>query len=373
MSLRSRILLAGDIHSKVDNVYRLAMALQTKKLMPNLVILTGDLINANHDYQSPSSPSSSSVSSQLTRMRTTAEETQFRAVLTAFGSISRNVMYVPGNHDPREAFPDLVPAVDLGVRDEGRERRDNGEEALKHAPLWQRMMYETGAVNFHSRLVRLAPNLVMAGLGGSVPQTDYNRPNTTIHPGYPYTDPLLKTALLNLLRAKRHFLTLHPAFNIIAKSHRRADTSPSSLPSAPTTPTDPDTHILITHCGPARCATTDTYPKPWLCDSKRIESGSDGVRSVVTHMWCQGVQPPPPSSTSQITTPTGDTQQQPPLLFHAHGHAHTSWGLSQLGNVPVINPGALRDGRYAVVTVERSWGEEGRVWRVEDVRFGCVR
>ncbi|KAJ3056471.1 hypothetical protein HK097_006790 [Rhizophlyctis rosea] len=175
------------------------------------------------------------------------EEFEFLAVLEALSSVSKNVLYVPGNHDPESAFPDKYlrrirsePPTSLYkptlVGSTQRERVPEKEEDL---PVWQRGLNKFGAFNVHQRMVRLAPNLIVAGHGGAIGQTLKSDPDTEIHHGYPYTEDELIQGVNKLFSGKRHMLAM-PAGDVIRVRN----------PIAGNAGQDPDKCILVTHCGP---------------------------------------------------------------------------------------------------------------------------
>jgi len=53
-----------------------------------------------------------------------------------------------------------------------------------------------------------------------------------------------------------------------------------------------------------------------------------------------------------------------PLLV-VTGHIHESAGISKVGDTTVVNPGALMEGKYALVTVEK----EGEAWTVKSAEL----
>lgn len=83
-------------------------------LRPDMIILCGDLVNTNHDYESLSSSLRSSgttatsggssdisqsfrdAADTLARMRIQQEENEFRSILQGLGGISKSVFYIPG-------------------------------------------------------------------------------------------------------------------------------------------------------------------------------------------------------------------------------------------------------------------------------------
>ena len=93
----------------------------------------------------------------------------------------------------------------------------------------------------------------------------------------------------------------------------------------------------MTHCGPSHSSTS-------LRDvgRKEIQMGSDEIfRFIQSQYNCNKI------------------------LFHVHGHSHNCWGMSQVGKIPVINPGALKDGRFAIAELVCLDGK----WKFQPVAF----
>jgi Icc-related predicted phosphoesterase len=85
--------------------------------------------------------------------------------------------------------------------------------------------------------------------------------------------------------------------------------------------------LLLTHVGPDGSGTAlcyrDTAAPP-------IRTGSTALRGFL----CRA-----------------DMQQL--LVCAVHGHTHAGGGRGHIGAVPVLNPGPLRDGEYALLTLRR--------------------
>jgi hypothetical protein len=52
-----------------------------------------------------------------------------------------------------------------------------------------------------------------------------------------------------------------------------------------------------------------------------------------------------------------EAASQRSVVALVHGHTHAGGGRSHVGTVPVFNPGPLKDGEYAILTLERSADE----------------
>ena len=175
------------------------------------------------------------------------------------------------------------------------------------------------AHNVHGRSVVLGEcegrKLKLVSWGGSAPSYFKHRPDEKAWDGFPFgSDAELGEALVRCIGP---------------------DLSDSSLGCRG------DDVILMTHMGPSECATTDINKHPLEPTESRIESGSEAIRQLVL-------------------------KYQP--VVNLHGHSHFSWGVTRLGETEVVNPGPLRDGRYALLEFVYLQGK----WVLSDVEFRRV-
>lgn len=164
------------------------------------------------------------------------------------------------------------------------------------------------AVHGQSR-VQLAPGLLLGGVGGAVPATQAGNFKWA---GYPYSsqddmaDPLTRM----WQRAAPH--------------------------------DDGSQWLILTHCGPAEISTSvaivDASEPPIL-------SGSVHLRQFLS-----------------------DATVQRTVIANIHGHTHDASGLARVGNVAIINPGALVENRYALLHLARINGR----WQIKSVRFESI-
>ncbi|KAJ3040201.1 hypothetical protein HDV00_011298 [Rhizophlyctis rosea] len=394
-STKAHLLLVGDIHSKVDKIHRMASWLARKPLKLDLTILCGDLTNVEHpnpkytaQSPAPSPPTSTAkrrhidpvpenpqrevtkvllnsihkFAEDAAQKRKAQEESEFMAVLEALHTISKNVLYIPGNHDPTDAFPDqylrrirssppstLNRPVLVGSTAKDMTTKDTD------LPLWQRAEKKFGTLNFHQRMVRVGPRI----------KAD---PEIDLYAGYPYTEEMIVRGVKKLFTGERNFIS---APNDMIRLKGR-------LPGNAVE--DPDKCILVTHCGPGGVGTTDDNKTPHQAATTRLETGSAQLTDLLSSPEFQGVtdenakSPNSPLQRSPFSPKPGSPKQQSPnILFHLHGHSHSAWGISHIGNIPVINAGALKDGRFAIATVEYGLGL-GMVkrWELKGVEFGWV-
>lgn len=64
----------------------------------------------------------------------------------------------------------------------------------------------------------------------------------------------------------------------------------------------------------------------------------------------------------------GEEDFQRRVLLNVHGHTHDASGVARIGRCTVLNPGALQEGRYATLVLERLGGRWNIV-KIELNRF----
>ncbi|KAJ1965011.1 hypothetical protein IWQ62_002771 [Dispira parvispora] len=194
------------------------------------------------------------------------------------------------------------------------------------SPIWKNASYPN--VHYaHGEVSQLTPpDLWLAGLGGSTPVILKHRPAETVWDGFPYNESSL-AADLAFVQSR------------LECTQTGVDRSTASV-------------VWLTHVGPSDCDTSCVNRDSRLAPSNEEEFGSQALR---THLV---------------------TLDQHPWLTNAllvHGHAHGAWGLAHLGPLRVLNPGALRDGRFAVVTLRRPLLEsESSTWQIHSCLFQCL-
>ncbi|CAG8746588.1 9946_t:CDS:2, partial [Funneliformis mosseae] len=156
------------------------------------------------------------------------------------------------------------------------------------------------AKNLHNESAQIAPGLSIVGFGGSTNGVKRDSPETVIWPACPKdTETLLAERLPTLIEQVKD-----------------------------------DDIILVTHFGPSKTGTTDVDMYP-LQPSDAIESGSKVLRDMIASR-----SPLSPNESSQHY-----------ITINIHGHSHYPFGLSHVGQTMILNPGALRDGRFAILSL----------------------
>lgn len=217
------------------------------------------------------------------------------------------ILYIPGNHDPQPLFGSTqgpaVPAV------------------TEHGVL------------LHNRLVKLCPKdetdgssnssrapLVLHGFGGSSPGFQNGE---IIWAGFPFeTDGDLEKGFREK-KGSIESLSVPVGKNLVVvptteKAAAGADVSV----------------VLVTHQGPEH-SSTGIYTKK----EAPIYSGSSALFNAV--------------------------RKSGNIVAHVHGHTHDAWGTCKIRQCTVVNPGSLKYGRCALVTLV----SDGMKWSVTETEL----
>jgi Icc-related predicted phosphoesterase len=261
--------IVSDPHCEIENIHRLADLLVQKEISPDIVIVPGDIVSMSRNDQDDASICAAAVG-------------EVSSMLGSVEQISGRVAYIPGNHDPKSMFQSMDA---------------DGPRMTPHS------------LNIHNRFLKIAPNLFLAGVGGSVPGLYEDGSEAWL--GYPYgseadyADVLEPFLRLNLSKLEEN-----------------------------------DKLLLVTHIGPDPLSTgVDTS------GTKPIHSGSTLLMKMFKEQLFQEH-----------------------VLLNIHGHTHESTGMGQVGQITVVNPGSLKYGaRYAIITLKM--GVASSVWKVSSVEF----
>ncbi|CAG8539297.1 9113_t:CDS:2, partial [Paraglomus occultum] len=190
--------------------------------------------------------------------------------------------------------------------------------------------------NFHNKVINIAPGLSMVGFGGSGDAVLKNEPSEVVWPAYPLDTESLLSKQLPILFSKV------PKQNDI---------------------------MLVTHVGPADISTTDVNKYPNELET-RIAAGSPAIFEHIAN---------------ESPRKTPDDVDRLTITVNVHGHSHFPFGFSHIGRTMIVNPGPLRDGRFAILTLERRSLNEvtsgirfsealqrEQAWVVADVEFYCI-
>jgi len=266
------ILVTSDIHLSFENIEKLRNWVKKNNKKFDLIFNTGDFCNLSEE--------------QLLQ-----HDFGYSEIVNQLQNISKNVLYIPGNHDTKYLF-DSIPA--------------DSENPEEWEPLPVKALTEytsnLNERNIHNKYIKIHDkNLYVTGFGGSVDAFLYNNKDSIEWPGFPFND----------VQYGKGFTHLMDAWNKIKKNEN-------------------DSLIILTHVGPAWLSTSSKNGKPYS-ESDRIQGGSE-------------------SSYELMSTPTYQNENAP--LLWIHGHTHGGKGLTDFGSIPILNPGALCYGQFSVLNLK---------------------
>lgn len=245
-------------------------------------------------------------------------------------NIASKLIYVPGNHDPIQLFAS-----------------GNDEE---------RPILSVTSVNAHKRWIHIVPGIVVCGLGGSGPakigqdedpffsfpyksERDFEEQVSSLGFDAPYNP--------STSSADTEDENIPPEFVTVEFIGKKAKHVVNTVP-VPVTEVGPeDSVILMTHEGPAGSSTTIDFDHDGT--GVTLSCGSEAIAKLI-----RDNQGP-------------DEGVKRHIVAAVHGHSHKSGGMSTIGDVKVINPGALCDGNFALLTLVKNPGDV--LWHVSDCSF----
>lgn len=310
---RLRVLVASDIHTNVEAIVLLNHWLAEKRIVVDFVLVPGDM--ADMDAQD----------------QTVAEKLEGGAgdvsnVLHNLEKIKCRVYYVPGNHDP-------APTMTLGSPN-------------AHAKLTPH------STNMHGKAIEIEDGLILCGFGGSC--NAYNSVSGKIRwRGYPYEDETEMQQGLGSLMQHVH--------NNFSKDSQI---------------------LLLTHVGPQYAKTTIDRSHAHQSIEEPILTGSNAIGSILRNgtvnidllengssrtndMACIVA-----NKTKRIEGKDDSLIDQRRIFLNIHGHTHESSGECTVGNAKVINPGALKEGKFVILDMVRKTTAKGSgKWLVEKTQY----
>ena len=109
----------------------------------------------------------------------------------------------------------------------------------------------------------------------------------------------------------------------------------------------------MTHVGPQNVKTTIDCSQKHDSLNEPILSGSNSIRNVLlngTGSMLKGNSTSSKGEGNDLNNCTIDTNR---ILLNIHGHTHESAGICNLGNTTIINPGALKEGKFAIMKLKQ--------------------
>lgn len=288
--LQLRVLLVSDVHNSsymFDNVKAFA---KENKVKYDYVFYLGDFDSLNIDEQYNETIIAESIEA-------------IHHMLILLETISKNVYYIGGNHDPLVLF------------------KDNAPQLGKHA------------INVHKKYIPLKEdnNLIIAGIGGSVitvgsltktKVAEYKIQNydTKVYEGFPYMASTYKESDALYGNTINELLTLlEPELNAFNNNKQL---------------------ILLSHCGPFNSSTSNVTKR-----NTSLYTGSLKLQQFIN-------------------------KHSNNILLNAHGHSHLAYGCQIINNTTtIINPGSLRKGRFAELTLSKDVDDSAHKWSIKSINL----
>ena len=253
-------------------------------------------------------------------------------------NIASKLIYVPGNHDPAQMYSESEPPA-LSVT----------------------------SINAHRRWVRIVPGIVVCGIGGSGPARLGSEENPFF--SYPYKSERDFEEQVAALNFDAPYSPPDPSSDgcdedippefttknfVNGKDRNVFGTVP-----VPVTEVGPeDSVILMTHEGPAGSPTTIDFDHDGT--GVLLSCGSEAIAKLIREN--QGTD----GEEEEKEEEEGKGVKRH-IVAAIHGHSHNSAGMASIGGVKVINPGALCDGNFALLTLAKNPGDV--LWHVSDCVF----
>jgi Icc-related predicted phosphoesterase len=281
------VLLVSDIHLNFDYLEKLKeWQLENKRLF-NFIFLTGDILTLKY----PDNEKNEIIAKS---------EAEISSIITFLENMCLNVIYLGGNHDPKSLFDIETP--NLTIR----------------------------SINLHKKYFKLANDLYLFGLGGSVPTITSNESLPNVIPfvdvsdsilweGYPYQDNFSKPNYE--LSDQIYKNDIDEVWNKLS-SHISQNNTTSNIK-----------YIFLTHNGPFYSSTSLQINK-----DKIAYMGSKHL---------------------------GDFLNTHDILLNIHGHTHDGKGHINYNKYSIINPGSLKNGDFATLKLRRNFADEWTIAKVE--------
>jgi len=242
-----RVLLLSDIHSHGANFNKLAEWLKAFKPNYDMVFVLGNISNMLNNL----------------RNNPIAENQATEQLVSTFkflkDYINNPIVYIPGNTEPTAIYSYALELPE--------------------------------AMNLHKRAMQIDDNLILIGLGGSLPA---KKEEKDILEGYPYE-----------------------------KAEDYGKDLASCMDAAEKTFGPNVSYLLLTHIGPAESTTTEVY-----LNNDTVNGGFKEFAAIL---------------------------KEKNIVGHVHGHSVAGEGLSKpFGpSKPVINPGGFVNGRFGELSLRR--------------------
>jgi hypothetical protein len=259
-------------------------------------------------------------------VRLAASEGDMSAVISALENIQCRVAYIPGNRDAATTAPPL----------------DAGDAAPPRLT--------PHSCNVHNRCLRIAPDLVIVGLGGgarSAAATAATAADPADDKGDAHPGPPAGGADATLVPALAALLDIDPA-------------DESGAPPPPPTPPSGSASRLGQDCVLAGDAVVLlTFAAPEEAPGRGDDGGGGTAAGVSVGALLRG-----PAAQARVC-----------LHAHSGGGAGGGGARATVGRIPAIDPGSLADGGYCLLTLARGGDGEaggGLAWQLAACDFHSV-
>lgn len=284
------ILLVTDLHMSVSYLEKLKEWQIENKAMFNYIFCTGDFLSLSYPENNDLDVIPKA-------------EADISSLLSYLENMCLNVLYVGGNHDPITLFEDNL--LCLTVRSK----------------------------NLHKNFLKLANDLYVFGLGGSIPTLESNFKildkefipysdvsNKILWKGYPYNDsqedPCYKRA------DETYRKDIENAYNIVMNEIKENNTTQNIK------------FILLTHNGPFYSST----------NIREFNNKCAYMGSLALHEFLK---------------------DKYDIFLNIHGHNHFP-GMCYFDNKTIINAGSLKEGKFARLKLKRDYNDE---WQINKMEF----
>lgn len=285
-----QILLISDFHESYDRIDQLSEYIRSHYISYDAILYLGDFLTL------PPNPS------EAEERQAIQEVEEILKLLSTKLNDGHKVIYVPGNHDPKTLFTRPRSITEHGVL-------------------------------LHNRLVKLCPKrandfssvpLILHGFGGSSPGIQNG---SVVWEGFPYvTDNDLEREF----NSQKSTIECSAAAAVVMNATANDNDDNSEIVSVgrdlkvlPVTEKDvrsDSSVVLVTHQGPEH-SSTGVYTKT----NDPIYSGSGALFNAV---W-----------------------KSHNIVAQVHGHTHDAWGVCRIRERMIVNPGSMKYGRCALITL----------------------
>ena len=309
-----KILITSDVHTNIEAIVLLTHWMAEKRIVVDFILVPGDIADMKKEDQ------------EIPEKLHSLGMGDASSVLSALEKIKTCVYFIPGNHDPKLTM-----------------KKNDKQEHLK---LTQH------SINLHEDAIEIEDGLVLCGFGGSC--NAYNSVTGAIRwHGYPFI--------------KEDESEIRTGINKLIKHVNMKFSKDSQI-------------LLMTHVGPQNVKTTIDCSQKHHSLEEPILTGSNAIRSLLLHGTADDdtfdvsnnnnnnnnktkkenevVNDNEKMHSSSDDNNKNNKIDTDRIFLNIHGHTHEGAGECKLGNTTIINPGALKEGKFAILTLKREEMDE---------------